>query len=600
MILRPLSLAILLALPVAMPVHAATDAPAAMATASTKAQQLEKMYVDYWEESLKRNPIQATYVGDNRYNDQLPNFFSPAYREESIAFDNKWIARFKAIDPNDLDGQARLSYDIMMRNLNLDLEGFQFRTDLMPLSQFFNIAGMFAQLGSGTSAQPFATVKDYDNWLARASHGPELFAQMQTNMREGVKVGMVQPKVLMVKVLPQLDALIKDKPEDTLFWQPIVNMPKTFSEADKKRLTEAYRTLISAKLMPAYRDLRKYVNDDYLPACRDSVGMAALPNGKAIYAYNVKVSTTTDQTPEELHAIGLSEVARIHAEMEGVMKQVGFKGNLQDFFKYLINDKKFEFANEKALLDAYNSLRAKVDAGVPKLFAVTPKAGFEIRPIEAFRAKSSAGGEYQGPSEDGSRPGIFYVNTYDLPTRKTWDMEDLYLHEAIPGHHFQISIQQELKGVPAFRRFGGDTAYVEGWALYTESLGKELGVYTDPYMYFGKLQGELWRSIRLVVDTGLHNKNWTREQVIKYMRDNSAVTEVDAVAEAERYMAIPGQALAYKVGQMKIRELRTRAEQALGDKFDVREFHDQILKDGSLPMSVLDAKIDRWIASKKA
>jgi uncharacterized protein (DUF885 family) len=600
MTLRPLSLAILLALPMAMPMAHAADTPATVQPATSKAQQLDKMYAEFWEESLQRNPIQATYVGDNRFNDQLPNFFSPQYRDESIAFDKKWLARFAAIDPNDLDGQARLSYDVMQRNLNLDLESYQFRTDYMPLSQFFNIAGMFAQLGSGTSAQPFATVKDYDNWLARAGNAPELFAQMQANMREGVKTGMVQPKVLMLKVLPQLDALIKDKPEDTLFWQPIVNMPKDFSDADKKRLNDAYRALIAEKLMPAYRSLRKYVNDEYLPHCRDSVGLAALPNGKALYAYDVKVSTTTDMTPEQLHAVGLSEVARIHGEMHKVMDEVGFKGSLQDFFKFVTTDKRFEFKDEKALLDAYNSLRVRVDAGVPKLFAVLPKAKFEIRPIEAFRAKSSAGGEYQGPSEDGSRPGIFYVNTYDLPSRKTWDMEDLYLHEAIPGHHFQISIQQELTGVPAFRRFGGDTAYVEGWALYTESLGKELGVYKDPYMYFGRLQGELWRAIRLVVDTGLHSDNWTRDQVIKYMRDNSAVTETDAIAEAERYMAIPGQALAYKVGQMKIRELRTRAEQALGDKFDVREFHDQILKDGSLPMSVLDAKIDRWIASKKA
>jgi uncharacterized protein (DUF885 family) len=600
MTLRPLSLAILLALPVAMPPAHAADAPAAEQTAISKAQQLEKMYGDFWEESLQRNPIQATYVGDNRFNDQLPNFLSPQYRDDSIAFDKKWLARFQAIDPGDLDGQARLSYDVMLRNLNLDLEGYQFRTDLMPLSQFGNVAGMFAQLGSGTSAQPFATVKDYDNWLARASKAPALFAQMQADMREGVQTGMVQPKVLMVKVIPQLDALIKDKPEDTLFWQPIANFPKDFSDADKKRLTDAYRALIVDQLMPAYRDLRKYVNDEYLPHCRDTVGLAALPNGKALYAYDVKVSTTTDMTPEQLHAIGLSEVKRIHGEMHDVMKQVGFKGSLQDFFKFVTTDKRFEFKDEKSLLDAYNALRVRVDAGVPRLFSVLPKAKFEIRPIEAFRAKSAAGGEYQGPSEDGSRPGIFYVNTYDLPSRKTWDMEDLYLHEAIPGHHFQISIQQELSGVPAFRRFGGDTAYVEGWALYTESLGKELGVYTDPYMYFGKLQGELWRAIRLVVDTGLHSDNWTRDQVIKYMRDNSAVTETDAIAEAERYMAIPGQALAYKVGQMKIRELRTRAEKALGDKFDVREFHDQILKDGSLPMSVLDAKIDRWIASKKA
>lgn len=599
MSLRPLSLAILLALPMTLPAHAA-DAPAAVETAATKAQQAEKMYVDYWEESLRRNPVQATYVGDNRFNDQLPNFFSPQYRQESIDFDKKWLARFEAIDPNQLEGQTRLSYDIMVRNLKLSLESYQHRTDLMPLSQFFNIAGLFAQLGSGTSAQPFKTVKDYDNWLARAGKGPELFAQMQANMREGVKIGMVQPKILMAKVLPQLDALIKDKPEETLFWQPIVNMPKDFSEADKKRLTEAYRQLIATQLMPAYRDLRKYVNDEYLPKGRDTVGISALPNGKALYAYNVKVSTTTDKTPEELHAIGLSEVARLHGEIRGVMQATGFKGSLQDFFKFVITDKRFEYPTEKALLDAYNALRVKVDAGVPKLFAVTPKAGFEIRPIEAFRAKSSAGGEYQGPSEDGTRPGIFYVNTYDLPTRKTWDTEDLYLHEAIPGHHFQIAIQQELKGIPAFRRFGGDTAYVEGWGLYAETLGKELGVLSDPYQYYGSLQGELWRAIRLVVDTGLHNKDWSREQVIKYMHENSAVAEPDAIAEAERYMAIPGQALAYKVGQMKIRELRNRAEQALGDKFDVREFHDQILKDGSLPLSVLDAKIDRWIASKKA
>ncbi len=601
MILRPLSLAVLLALPMMLPAHAATAVTTAAAQSTpAKARQLDKMFAEFWEESLQRNPVQATFVGDPRFNDQLPNFLSPQYRDESIAFDNKWVSRFKAIDPASLDGQERLSYDIMMRNLALDLEGYQFHTDLMPLSQFFNLAGVFAQLGSGTGAQPFATVKDYDNWLARAAKAPTLFTQMQVNMREGVKTGMVQPKVLMLKVLPQLDALIKDKPEDTLFWQPIVNMPKTFSAADRTRLTAAYSALIANQLLPAYRDLRKYVNDDYLPHTRESVGLAALPNGKALYAYDVKVSTTTDMTPEQLHAVGLSEVERIHGEMQKVMDEVGFKGSLQDFFKFVTTDKRFEFANEKALLDAYNSLRVRVDAGVPKLFAVTPKAKFEIRPIEAFRAKSSAGGEYQGPSEDGSRPGIFYVNTYDLPSRKTWDMEDLYLHEAIPGHHFQISIQQELKGVPAFRRFGGDTAYVEGWALYTESLGKELGVYKDPYMYFGKLQGELWRAVRLVVDTGLHNQDWTRDQVIKYMRDNSAVTETDAIAEAERYMAIPGQALAYKVGQMKIRELRTRAEVALGDKFDVREFHDQILKDGSLPMSVLDSKIDRWIASKKA
>jgi uncharacterized protein (DUF885 family) len=280
------------------------------------------------------------------------------------------------------------------------------------------------------------------------------------------------------------------------------------------------------------------------------------------------------------------------------MQQVAFKGDLKDFFAFLTNDKQFEFKSEQALLDAYNGLRERIDARIPEQFSLLPKAGFEIRPIEAFRAASSAGGEYQSPSADGSRPGIFYVNTYDLPTRKTWDMEDLYLHEAIPGHHFQIAIQQELGDVPAFRRFGGTTAFAEGWGLYAESLGKDLGVYTDPYMYFGRLQGELWRAIRLVVDTGLHSKGWTREQVIAYMHDNSAVTDVDAIAEAERYIAIPGQALAYKIGELKIQELRKRASEKLGAKFDIREFHAQVLKDGALPLDVLEAKIDRWIATQ--
>jgi uncharacterized protein (DUF885 family) len=597
--LRHLVLAIAITLTPPMSLLIMPTASAKPMVALSKSEQLEQMYADYWEAGLKRNPVQATYVGDNRYNDQLPNFYAPAYRQESIAFAKNWLNKFEAIDASDLNGQTRLSYDIMVRSLKLELEGYQHRTDLMPLNQFNNIVGSFAQLGSGSSAQPFKTVKDYDNWLKRANKMPALLNQMQANMREGMKMKMVMPKVLMNKVLPQLDELAKAKVEDSVFWMPIKNMPADFSAADKKRLTEQYRQLIGKKITPAIQSLHRFVKNDYLPACRDSVGMQGLPNGQAIYAYNAKLSTTTEQTPAQLHAIGLAEVNRIHREIRGIMKQVKFKGNLQEFFQFMDSDKQFLYKDEKALLDRFNALRVKVDKKIPQYFSVTPKAGFEIRPIESFRAASAAGGEYQGPSEDGTRPGIFYVNTYDLPTRKTWDSEDLYLHEAIPGHHFQIALQQELTNIPKFRRFGGDTAYIEGWALYTETIGKELGVFTDPYMYFGGLQGELWRAIRLVVDTGLHDKGWSREQVIKYMRDNSAVSEVDAIAEAERYMAIPGQALAYKVGQLKITELRARAKKSLGKNFDVREFHDQVLKDGSLPMSVLEAKIDRWIASKK-
>jgi uncharacterized protein (DUF885 family) len=345
--------------------------------------------------------------------------------------------------------------------------------------------------------------------------------------------------------------------------------------------------------------MRDFIRDEYMPATRDTVGLSALPDGEAWYAYNVRNSTTTDMTPEQIHQIGLDEVARIQAEMRAVMQQVGFEGELKDFFKHLTTSDQFKFESEEALLAAYNGLREKVEAGVPPLFSRTPKAGFEIRPVEAFRAASQAGGSYQSPSEDGTRPGIFYVNTYDLPSRKTWDMEALFLHEAIPGHHFQIAMQQELTDLPKFRRFGGETAFAEGWGLYAESLGKELGVYTDSYQYFGRLQAELWRAIRLVVDTGIHAKGWTRDQTIAYMLENSAASETESVSETERYIAIPGQALAYKVGELKIQELRDRAEAALGDGFDIRAFHAAVLEDGSLPLDVLEAKIDRWIASQQ-
>ena len=578
--------------------HAAPQASSA-ATAESKAQRLDRLYAEFWEETLKLNPLQATFQGDNRYNDQLPNFLTAESRKEAHDFSVRWLERIEAIGPDGLAGQDRLSYDIFVKNAKDTLEGERFPGHLMPINQFNNIAGFAAQLGSGTNAQPFKTVKDYDNWRARGSKLAPIFDQSILNMREGMREGVVQPKVLMQKVLPQFDALIADQAEKTLFWGPIKNMPASFSEADKARLTAEYKTMIEQEIMPSYRRMRDFIANEYLPACRDTAGMADLPNGQAWYAFNAYSSTTTRRTPAQIHQTGLDEVARIHTGIRKVMQQVGFKGSLQDFFKYVNTDKKFEFASEDALLAHYRSIEATLEPGLNRMFNLKPKAGFEIRPIEAFRAQSAAGGEYQSPSEDGSRAGIFYVNTYELPSRKTWDSEDLFLHEAKPGHHFQLALQQELKGLPNFRRFGGETAFIEGWGLYSETIGKELGILNDPYMYFGMLQNELWRSIRLVVDTGFHSKNWTREQVIKYMLDNSATSETDAVAEAERYMAIPGQALAYKTGQLKITELRARAEKALGAKFDIKAFHDEVLKDGSVPLDVLEAKIDRWIAERK-
>ncbi|MDQ3618076.1 MAG: DUF885 family protein [Pseudomonadota bacterium] len=567
--------------------------------ASEKTQRLDALYARYWEEMLALNPLAATFQGDPRYNDQLPNFLSAEYREKSRAFTRRWLETIEGVGDQGLEGQDLLSYQIFVRDAKNTLEGEQFPGWQQPVNQFYNFASTAVQLGSGTGAQPFKTVQDYDNWRKRASQVPVLFDQAIANSRIGMKNGVVQPRALMEKVIPQLDALIKDKPEDTLFWKPVSDMPESFPDADRQRITAEYRAMIKDELMPAYRGMRAFVANDYMPATRDTSGMGALPGGDAWYAFNARSSTTTNLTPAQIHRIGRDEVERIHDEIREVMVEVKFDGSLQEFFQFMQTDPRFTFATEEALLVYYRGLEDRINVHVPKLFSLTPKAPFEIRPVEAFRAQSAAGGSYMRPSEDGTRPGIFYVNTFDLPTRKTWDAEDLFLHEAIPGHHFQIALQQELTGLPMFRRFGGETAFTEGWGLYSESLGKDLGVYTDPYSYFGYLQNELWRAIRLVVDTGLHSQGWTREQVIAYMLDNSAESETSATSEAERYMAIPGQALAYKIGELKIKQLRARAEAALGAEFDIREFHAEVLKDGSVPLDILEAKIDRWIVARK-
>lgn len=574
-------------------VNAAVDAKTAAPASS-----LESLFATYWEESLALNPIQATYVGDARYNDQLPNFLGAEDRERQLAFAQKWLSQLDALPKHGHSAQDGMSLQILQRELREQIEAAQFPEHLQPINQFYSFPNQLAQLASGTSAQPFATMLDYQNWARRAAQIPVLFAQAETNMREGMKAGVVQPKVLMTKVVQQLDALILEDATATLFYKPITAMPESFSADEKRLLAAQYQQLIKTQVMPAYTRLRNFIRDEYLPKCRDTVGLYALPEGRAWYAYRAKVMTTTDLKPQAIHQLGLDEVARIHGEMRRVIAGLGFKGDLQAFFKFLDTDPRFQYASEEALLAHYNGMRTRVDAGAEKLFSLKPKAGFEIRPVEAFRAKSAAGGSYQSPSEDGTRAGIFYVNTYDLPSRKKWDAEDLYLHEAVPGHHYQIALQQELTDLPKFRRFGGATAYIEGWALYAESLGKELGVYQDPYDYFGYLQNELWRAIRLVVDTGIHELGWSRQQVIDYMLNNSAQSETQAISEAERYMAIPGQALAYKIGELRIKALRAKAEKTLGKQFDIKAFHAEVLKDGSLPLDVLEKKLNRWMAAE--
>ena len=584
-----------------------TDAPAAATTESTPARQstdqkqrLDALFENYFEEALELSPLLATYIGDHRYDDRLPNSIGPDHIAASRAMNRKYLDAIRAIDPAGLAPTDRISYDIFLRERERELRAERFPAELLPLNQAGSLLTVMPALGSGANAQPFETVQDYEHWLKRLDGLVVWMDQAIANMRVGVAKGAVQPRAVMEKVLPQLDAMIVPRAEESQYFAPLKRFPESIAQTDRDRLTAAYTQALEARLLPAYRRLRDFVRDEYLPRTRATVAWTALPDGEAWYAFHVQEHTTTALTPEEIHAIGLGEVRRILGEMDGVRQRVGFDGDLEAFFEHLETDPKFYFTNGKDLLQGYRELKTRIDASLPKLFSVFPKADYEVREVEAFRAASAAGAFYEQPSADGSRPGIFYVNTHNLKAQPKFGMETLSLHEAAPGHHFQIAIQQELEGVPRFRRFGGDyTAYVEGWALYAESLGKELGFFTDPYQWFGRLNDEQLRAMRLVVDTGLHAKGWSRERAIQFMLDNSTLAESDVVSEVERYIAWPGQALGYKVGDLALQRLRRNAEAELGPRFDVRDFHREVLRDGAVPMDVLEAKIERWIAAHR-
>jgi len=559
---------------------------------------LETLFDDFFERGLQLNPLRATAIGDYRFNDKLANSIGPEYREASRRMDEEFLGRLLEIDREKLIRQDQLSYDMFRLNREMSIEGDRFPGHLQPVNQFSSMLSFFVQLGSGTSLHPFKTVKHYDDWLSRIDDFVIYTDQAVSNMQEGVQQGVIRPRILIAKAVPQLESQIFDSAEESGFYAPIDNMPADFNDEDRERLTAAFKDAIENKIIPAYTRLNNFVGDEYLSAARESVGLYDLPHGGDWYAYNVRLITTTNLTPDEIHRIGLDEVERIHGEMRGVMEEVGFEGDLKDFFEFLNTDDQFYFDEPEQLIQGYRDMSDHVSELSKSLFNVFPKTGFEVRRIEPFREKSAAGGQYSTGTPDGSRPGVFYANAYDIKSRPIWAMESLFLHEAIPGHHFQRSLQVENENLPGFRRFGSYTAYTEGWGLYAESLGKELGVYSDPYQYFGALNAELWRAIRLVVDTGLHAKEWSRQDVLDFMYGNSAVKEARAVAEAERFMAIPGQALAYKIGQLKIREIRDRAEATLGDKFDVKEFHTQVLMDGPMPLSMLEEKIDSWVEAQ--
>ncbi|WP_160717672.1 DUF885 domain-containing protein [Chitinophaga solisilvae] len=548
----------------------------------------------YYADFLILNPVQATFNGENQYNDQLPVDISESFRAHSDSVYARYQEELKGIDTAVLSGNDRITYDMLQREFAISREALTFHDHLMPVQQFTCLPITLAQLGSGSAAQPFKTKKDYENFIGRMKGFAAWTDTAIANMRRGIATGYVLPASLVVKTIPQLKDLAKKDTAANIFYAPLKSIPAAVDVAAKPQLVKDYTQAIEQYILPAYDRLQQFMEKEYLPKARTSSGINALPDGREYYNFLIRTWTTTNKTPDEIFALGEKEVARIRAEMETVKNSTGFKGDLPAFFASVRTDKKLRiFKTPQAVLDSFRAIENKIMPGVKKMYGHLPKTKFEIRQTEAYRA-ASASAEYQPGTPDGSRPGIFYVPILNAGDFSYAGMECLFLHEAIPGHHFQFSLQQENDSLPKFRRFTWIGAYGEGYALYCESLGKELGLYTDPYMYFGRLSDEIHRAIRLVVDVGLHHKGWTREQAIRYMLDNEPVSEQEVTAEIERYMAIPGQALSYKIGELKIRELRNHYANTLGSSFSLSSFHDELLKDGCVPLSVLEQKMERW------
>jgi uncharacterized protein (DUF885 family) len=575
----------------------------AQEVAVTEGQRLAALFAADDEANLKRNPLSALFRGDMRYADQFGDFISDQYfaGERRAAEDN--LAALSGVDRAKLNSTDQIAYDVFKQNQNDAIKGLSKEimdvTVVRPLNHFFGFHTFYPTFASGKGAAPFKTAADYYNNLKRHKEFIVLMDRSIDRFRQGMASGVFETKLTITNVIDQLNTQLAQKTEESPYYGPVLQFPADFSEADKTRLTAEYREAVEKGLYPANARLRDFLRDSYLPLAREQVGLSAMKGGDVLYQYLIEQTTTLPMKADEIHQLGLSEVTRIKTGMEAIKKEVGFKGTLPEFFEHLRTDPKFKPASREGLTQGYYDIGKKVETVIGQQFKVIPKAPLEIKPYEEFREKYEAGGSYQNGTPDGKRPGIFYFNAYDLPSRTTPGMTTLYLHEGAPGHHFQIMLAQENEALPAFMRFGGNTAYVEGWALYSETLGYDMGLFKDPYQRFGTLSDEMLRAMRLVVDTGLHSKGWTREQAIDYMLANSDMGKTDATAEVERYIAIPSQALAYKIGALTIQRLKKKSQDALGKKFDVREFHNKVLNTGALPLTVLEKKIDDWIAASK-
>jgi len=560
----------------------------------TRRKQLNDLISEYWEYNLKQNPVYASIIGDKRYNDQLGSDSEKAILEDQ-AQKKAFLKRFEAIDITGFATQDKLNRELEVRDLKNDIEETDLKLWEMPVSQ---VSGIHIDLPRLVSVLSFETVKDYEDYIARLGQIPRVFAENTDNMRKGMADHLMPPKFLLEKVVEQTETIALQAPEKTPFAQPFAKLPASFSDADKIRLKAAGIAAIGNQVLPAYAKFGKFVKDDYAPNGRTEIGIWALPNGNAIYAFMVKQSTTTDKTPEQIHQIGLQQVAEIEGQEAQIAKSLGFK-DLPTFAASVKTNPKLFATSREQILDLYRGYIAQMEPELPKLFNRLPKAKVVVMPVESFREKDASGASYVTGTPDGSRPGHIMVNTSDPEKRTTITIESTAYHEGIPGHHMQLSIAQEMPDLPPFRQHGFYGAFIEGWALYSEQLGKEVGFYKDPYNDYGRLEDQQLRAIRLVVDTGIHYKHWTRDQVVQYFHDHSAIDEPNVQSETNRYISWPGQALSYKMGQLKILELRAHAQKELGSKFDIREFHDQVIDSGALPLDVLQQQINDWIAQKQ-